>query len=98
MLFGNQFFYYAMTKMFLIIYSLYAKYRKSITDYQRMELIISTALYVIIFGLIAPRILYSPLLQQNIAISSMLYVNWYYWTYVVTNGLNTDHAGTIIYS
>jgi hypothetical protein len=94
---GQQLVYYAMTLLFLVFYSIYAWKRCSLNDYQRMELIVSTILYIVVFGIIGARMLYDPLLQQNISISSMLYVNWYYWTYVTTNQINTNQFGTIIY-
>ena len=97
-MFGGQLFIYAMTILFLICYTTYAKQRGSLSDYQRMELIISTGLYVIIFGLIASRILYDPILEINVAIGSLVYVNWYYWTYVTVNTINTNEHGIILYT
>ena len=95
---GGQLFIYAMTILFLICYTTYAKYRGSLSDYQRMELIISTGLYIVIFGLIASRILYDPILEINVAIGSLVYVNWYYWTYVTVNTINTNEHGIILYT
>jgi len=104
-MFGGQLFIYAMTILFLICYTTYAKQRGSLSDYQRMELIISTGLYVVIFGLIASRILYDPILEinvaigsLNVAIGSLVYVNWYYWTYVTVNTINTNEHGIILYT
>ena len=95
---GGQLIIYAMTILFLICYTTYAKQRGSLSDYQRMELIISTGLYVVIFGLIASRILYDPILEINVAIGSLVYVNWYYWTYVTVNTINTNEHGIILYT
>jgi hypothetical protein len=95
---GGQLIIYAMTILFLICYTTYAKQRGSLSDYQRMELIISTGLYVVVFGLIASRILYDPILEINVAIGSLLYVNWYYWTYVTVNTINTNEHGIILYT
>lgn len=95
---GGQLFIYAMTILFLICYSVYASYRGSLSDYQRMEMIISTGLYIVIFGLIASRILYDPILELNTAIGSLVYVNWYYWTYTAVNTINTNEHGIILYT
>ena len=94
----NQLFFYALTILFLIIYSLYAKYRTSLTEYQRMEMIISTGLYILIFGIIGARVLNDPAMLENISAGSVIYVNWYYWTYVSTNSINTNKFGIIVYN
>ena len=37
---GQQLFYYAMTLLFLVFYSIYAWKKCSLNDYQRMEFIV----------------------------------------------------------
>jgi hypothetical protein len=95
---GSQLFIYAMSILFLIIYTVYAKHRGSLNEYQRMELIISSGLYIVVFGLIASRILYDPILELNISIGSLAYINWYYWTYTIVNSLNTNEHGITLYT
>ena len=86
-MYGTELFYYAMTILFLICFSTYASHRATLNEYQRMELIVSTGLYIIVFGLIGARLLNDPLLQEHISAGSLLYVNWYYWTYSSVNGI-----------
>ena len=87
MMYGSEFMFYAATILFLICFSTYASYRGSITEYQRMEMIISTGLFIIIFGLIGGRVLKDDMIRQNISAASLVYVNLYYWTFSSVNSI-----------
>ena len=90
---GGQLFIYAMTILFLYLF-LYASYRGSLSDYQRMEMIISTGLYVVIFGLIASIYIHT---RTEYCYRIISICKLYYWTYTAVNTINTNEHGIFIY-
>ena len=52
-------------------------------------MIVSTLLYPLILWYLLGKLTNNLLLFEKTAVALFLYLNWYYWTYAITNSINT---------
>jgi hypothetical protein len=84
--------WYGFSLLLLIIYGLYSNAKGSLTYIQQQFMISSSILYPVIFWYLLGKLTGSSLLFEKTAVSLFLYVNWYYWTYAITNHINTMYG------
>jgi hypothetical protein len=81
--------WYGFSLLLLIIFALYSNAKGSLTYIQQQLMISSSILYPIIFWYLLGKLIGSSLLFEKTAVALFLYINWYYWTYAITNNINT---------
>jgi len=86
--------WYGFSLFFLFVYAAYSNAKGSLTYIQQQLLISSSILYPIIFWYLLGKLTGSSILFEKTAVALFMYVNWYYWTYAITNKINTMY-GTI---
>ena len=93
-IYNKSLIWYAFSLIFLIIYSLYSNINGSLTFIQQNILISSSILYPLLFWYLLGKLMGSSILFEHTAVAVFLYINWYYWTYAITNSINSMN-GTI---
>ena len=83
--------WYGFSLLFLIIYAVYSNSSGSLTYIQQQLMITSSLLYPIIFWYLLGKLTGSSILFEKTAVALFLYINWYYWTYAITNKFNSMH-------
>ena len=84
--------WYASSLFALFIYALYSNARGSLTYIQQQLLISSSLLYPLMFWYLLGKLTGSSILFEKTAVSLFLYISWYYWTYAITNKINTMYG------
>ena len=84
--------WYGFSLLILIIYGVYSNSKGSLTYIQQQLLISSSILYPVIFWYFLGKLTGSSLLFEKTAVALFLYINWYYWTYAITNTINTMYG------
>ena len=87
--YGKSLAWYVFSLIILIIYGLYSNIKGSLTFIQQNILISSSILYPILFWYLLGKLTGSSILFEKTAVALFLYINWYYWTYAITNNINT---------
>lgn len=87
--YGKSLAWYVFSLILLIIYGLYSNIKGSLTFIQQNILISSSILYPILFWYLLGKLTGSSILFEKTAVALFLYINWYYWTYAITNNINT---------
>ena len=81
--------WYIGSLVLLIIFAIYSNVKQSLTFIQQNILISSSILYPILFWYLLGKLTGSSILFEKTAVALFLYINWYYWTYAITNSINT---------
>ena len=64
---------------------------------QRLFMIISNIMLIIIFGKLGSKLLHKPDFLHIISTFSIFYILWYYTTFVIVNYLSSDNNGVLRY-
>jgi len=64
---------------------------------QRLFMMISNILLLILFGYLGSRLLNEPNLMEYISLLSIFYIIWYYITFTIVNFLSSDNNGVLRY-
>lgn len=64
---------------------------------QRLFMMISNILLLILFGYLGSRLLNEPSLMEYISLLSIFYIIWYYITFTIVNFLSSDNNGVLRY-
>ena len=84
--------WYGCSLLILIIYALISNARGSLTYVQQNMLISSSILFPILFWYLLGKLTNDSILFEKIAVALFLYINWYYWTYVISNNVNSIYG------
>tara|TARA_Y100000768_G_C23443962_1_gene436206 strand:+ start:76 stop:375 length:300 start_codon:yes stop_codon:yes gene_type:complete len=84
--------WYAFSLIILIIYALVSNSRGSLDYIQQNILISSSILFPLLFWYLLGKLINDSILFEKIAVALFLYINWYYWTYVITNNINNIYG------
>jgi hypothetical protein len=86
-----------LTIILTLLSYMFKKYNFNLEPEQRVFMIISNLLFILLFGLLGSKLLNNPDLVQIIYILSIFYVIWIYITYVIVNYLSSDSNGVLRY-
>ena len=86
-----------LTIIFTLLSYLFKKQNFNLDDEQRLYMIISNILLVILFGKLGSHLLHNPDLINIVSTFSIFYIIWYYTTYVIVNYLSSDNNGVLRY-
>ena len=86
-----------LTLASLLIYYIVGFKYSLISNYETVELIVGSITFLLTFGYIGPKLLGSDMLSSTISTILFFFVNWYFWTKVISRSMNKDLAGHVRY-
>ena len=86
-----------LTILFTILSYFFKKYNFNLEPEQRLFMIISNILLILLFGVLGSKLVNNYELQNNVYIFSIFYIIWIYITYVIVNFLSSDSNGVLRY-
>ena len=69
----------------------------NLSSEQRLFMIISNIMLIVIFGKLGSHLLHEPNLVHIVSTFSIFYILWYYLTFVIVNYLSSDNNGVLRY-
>jgi hypothetical protein len=86
-----------LTIIFTLLSYMFKKNNFNLEPEQRVFMIISNLLLILLFGTLGSKLVNNPDLVNLIYIFSIFYVIWTYVTYVIVNYLSSDSNGVLRY-
>ena len=86
-----------LTILFSVLSYAFKNQNFNLNAEQRLFMIISNILLILLFGHLGSKLLHDPHLVIRISMVSIFYIIWYYITFVMVNYLSTDNNGVLRY-
>lgn len=87
----------ALTVIFTLLSYRFKEQNFNLSSEQRLFMIISNIMLILIFGKLGSHLLHEPNLVHIISTFSIFYILWYYLTFVIVNYLSSDNNGVLRY-
>lgn len=86
-----------LTIIFTLLSYMFKKNNFNLEPEQRVFMIISNILLILLFGTLGSKLVNNPDLVNLVYIFSIFYIIWTYVTYVIVNYLSSDSNGVLRY-
>ena len=86
-----------LTIIFTLLSYRFKDQNLNLNDEQRLFMIISNIMLILIFGKLGSHLLHNPNLIIIVSTFSIFYLLWYYTTFVIVNYLSSDNNGVLRY-
>ena len=86
-----------LTVIFALLSYKFKKQNFNLDAEQRLFMIISNIMLILIFGKLGSHLLHNPDLIHIVSTFSIFYILWYYTTFVIVNYLSSDNNGVLRY-
>ena len=86
-----------LTVIFTLLSYKFKDQNFNLSSEQRLFMIISNIMLIVIFGKLGSHLLHEPNLVHIVSTFSIFYILWYYLTFVIVNYLSSDNNGVLRY-